>query len=127
MARTQICYVEYAPTGTPTKCYFKASAMLYTDENKTDTGITPVSDTVAGNVPLYDTAELMRVGYLERVNVQYKTGAGETAKRGTHRLFCDPSKKQSFMSKCKGENPGTIGGKPITGATAAIMNQVVKY
>ncbi|MGD1712893.1 hypothetical protein [Dapis sp. BLCC M172] len=123
MAATQICYVEYAPSGTPQKSHFKASATKYTSENKGETGITPATDANSSNTPLYDTAELMRVGYLDVINVYYTTGAGDTARRGSYRMFCDPTKKQALLAKYQGATPGTINGKTITGASAAIRRQ----
>ncbi|MEM1167857.1 MAG: hypothetical protein AAGJ08_01875 [Cyanobacteria bacterium P01_H01_bin.35] len=123
MAATQICYVEYSPSGTPQKSYFKASATKYTEGNKADTGITPATGANSSNTPLYDTAELMRVGYLDVINVYHTTGTGDTARRGSYRLYCDPSKKQSLLAKYQGATPGTINGKTITGASAAIRRQ----
>lgn len=123
MPKTQICYVDYAPSGTAQKSYFKASATKYTTTNQKDTGIFPATDANASNTPLYDTAELMRVGYLDIINVYYKSGEGETAKRGSYRVYCNPNKKQSLLATYQGATPGTINGKTIIGASAAIRRQ----
>lgn len=123
MASTQICYTTYTPNGGEVKSYFKASATKYTDSNKADTGIIPATGTNSNNTPLYDTAELMRVGYLDVINVYYSNGNGPTARKGTYRVFCDPTKKQALLAKYQGSNPGTINGKTIVGASAAIRRQ----
>jgi hypothetical protein len=114
--------------GGAQKAYFKASSVLYTDGNKADTGINPEPTINAAATPLYDTAELMRSGKLERINVYWKTGDGSTASRGSYRMFVKAELKQALLGKY--QNPSTAGninGKAVSSASSATGRQVKKY
>lgn len=126
MAKTKLVYITYAPTsGVAGSKYFLASDTLYTATNAADTGITPAPEgTKRGRTPLYDTGELMKSGYLDRISV---TIAGGTGKPPTQvRMFVTPDKRQGLIDKFNGSSAGTVNGKAVLGASAGTRRLVNK-
>lgn len=103
--------------------FFRASNTLYTTTNSADTGIEPDTTANAKNTPLYDTGELMRAGWLDRINVYVQL---TTSRRGTYRVFCTPTKRASLLAKFNGGSAGTLNGKQVIGASSGVRRAVYK-
>lgn len=108
-ARTQICRVGDAATGK----FFKGSATAYTADNATVTGITPEGSSDFASTPFYDTAELIRVGILQRLNIRCRTGGGKVV---TYGILVEQSKAKAAIDHYNTDGK-TLNGNTVLSAS----------
>lgn len=112
MAASQMWQVK-APTGTDVGV-FRASKGLYTGLGA-ELGIEAIAAGAAKITPTYAIGELLKVGWLQAVNVYFKNGANKT---GLATVYCASSKVDAFIAKCRNDPSGlTINGKEIVSAS----------
>lgn len=121
---TALLSIDYDLGNFPGAKYFRGSSTLYTGLTN-DTGITVVApgSVTASNTPLLDTGELMRCGYLERINVYVRVG---TNRQTTYRMFVIPTRKTALIQKFNGASPGTVNGKAVLGASSGVRRALYK-
>lgn len=109
-AKTQICSIK---VGTNDKRMFKASKVMYDAGSAAIVGVTPETDANSATSPLYDTAELMRVGELLRISVRVQLAAGKT---GAYDIFCARDKLDEALTAYNGEGK-TLNGNVVLSAS----------
>lgn len=109
-AKTQICKIK---VGENPIRMFKASKVMYTTESGTVLGVTPVTDANAATTPLYDTAELMRVGELLRISVRVSLGSGKV---GSYDVFCARDMIDDALTAYNTDGK-TLNGNPVLSAS----------
>lgn len=109
-AKTQICRIKI---GTNDARLFKASKVMYDTSSAAIVGVEPVTDANAATTPLYDTAELMRVGELLRISVRVRLGTNKT---GAYDIFCARDKLDDALTEYNTEGK-MLNGNAVLSAS----------
>jgi hypothetical protein len=112
MAASQMWQVK-APTGTDV-AVFRASKGLY-EKLGTELGVEAIQAGTEKITPTYAIGELLKVGWLQAVNVYYQKSTNKVALTS---VYCAPSKVDAFIAKCRTDDSGlVINGKAIVSAS----------